>query len=163
MLSRRDCGNPPERASRPTPPSWVASQRWNIRKATHPIQKRPRRSNAWIACLNQGKANIRSSSHRKVLWPGDGARIVVVVSDSTSDRYLAGLRAEGIYYLFAGADEIDLGLALDKLGSLGVRRRLLNATPTNTRRQRPLLKSAHTDQIAFEFGQGGEDSEHHAA
>ena len=62
----------------------------------------------------------------------DGAPIVVVVAESTSDRYLAGLRSEGIYYLFAGVDEIDLGLVLDKIGNLGIRNLYLDGGPATS-------------------------------
>lgn len=85
----------------------------------------------------QGKYQVVISPKGSLAWGRrdiDGARIIVVVAESTSDRYLAGLRAEGIYYLFAGADKIDLGLVLDKLGGLGVRRLYLDGGPVTAGR-----------------------------
>lgn len=76
----------------------------------------------------------------------DGARIIVVVAESTSDRYLAGLRSEGIHYLFAGADEIDLGLVLDKLGGLGIRRLYLDGGPATAGR---FLHAGLIDEISL--------------
>lgn len=62
----------------------------------------------------------------------DGAPIIVAVTESTSDSYLAGLRADGVYYLFAGSEEIDLGLLLDKLGDLGIQRIRLGGGPVTS-------------------------------
>lgn len=55
-----------------------------------------------------------------------GDPIVIVLSERVSDAHLAGLRSEGVSYIFAGNAEIDLALTLDVLGrELGVRRLLL--------------------------------------
>lgn len=70
----------------------------------------------------------------------------MVVAESTSNHYLAGLRAEGIYYLFAGADEIDLGLVLDKLGGLGVRHLCLDGGPVTAGR---FLHAGLIDEISL--------------
>lgn len=76
----------------------------------------------------------------------DGDRIIVVVTESTSDSYLAGLRSEGIYYLFAGEDDIDLPLVLDKLGDLGVRRLYLDGGPTTSGR---FLHAGLIDEVSL--------------
>lgn len=76
----------------------------------------------------------------------DGDRIIVVVTESSSDRYLAGLRAEGIYHLFAGSDEVDLGLVLDKLGALGVKRLYLEGGPVTSGR---FLHAGLIDEISL--------------
>jgi riboflavin biosynthesis pyrimidine reductase len=55
-----------------------------------------------------------------------GDPIVVVLSEAVSDAHLAGLRSEGVSYIFAGKSELDLALALDILNrELGVKRLLL--------------------------------------
>jgi riboflavin biosynthesis pyrimidine reductase len=52
--------------------------------------------------------------------------IVVVLSEQVSDAHLAGLRGEGVSYIFAGKSELDLALTLDILNrELGVKRLLL--------------------------------------
>jgi hypothetical protein len=84
--------------------------------------------------LSWGRSNI------------DGAPIIVVVVESTSDRYLAGLRSEGIYYLFAGKDRIDLGLVLDKLGALGIRQLYLDGGPATSGR---FLHAGLIDEISL--------------
>lgn len=62
----------------------------------------------------------------------EGAPIIVAVTETTSDRYLAGLHSDGVFYLFAGRDEIDLGLVLDKLGELGIERIRLSGGPATS-------------------------------
>jgi riboflavin biosynthesis pyrimidine reductase len=55
-----------------------------------------------------------------------GDPIVVVLSEAVPDAHLAGLRGEGVSYIFAGKSELDLALALDILNrELGVKRLLL--------------------------------------
>ena len=55
-----------------------------------------------------------------------GDPIVVVLSEAVSDAHLAGLRGEGVSYIFAGKSELDLVLALDILNrELAVKRLLL--------------------------------------
>ena len=51
--------------------------------------------------------------------PGYGdAHIVEVMLEDVSDAYLAYLREVGVSYIFAGRDEMDIGLALEKLRRL---------------------------------------------
>jgi riboflavin biosynthesis pyrimidine reductase len=55
-----------------------------------------------------------------------GDPIVAVLSRTVSDAHLAGLRQEGVSYIFAGETELDLGLVLEILNrELGVKRLLL--------------------------------------
>src|SRR5689334_18714809 len=55
-----------------------------------------------------------------------GDPIVVVLTEEVADSHLAGLRGEGVSYIFAGKSEIDLKLALDILNrDLGIKRLLL--------------------------------------
>jgi riboflavin biosynthesis pyrimidine reductase len=56
----------------------------------------------------------------------DGDHVVAVLSERVSDEYLAYLRARGVSYLLAGARDVDLPLALEKIGArFGVRTLLL--------------------------------------
>jgi riboflavin biosynthesis pyrimidine reductase len=55
-----------------------------------------------------------------------GDPIVVVLTENVSDSHLAGLRGEGVSYIFAGKFGIDLALTLDILSrELGVKRLLV--------------------------------------
>src|SRR3981189_828289 len=68
-------------------------------------------------------------AHGKVGWGRSdigGDPIVVVLSEAVSDAHLAGLRGEGVSYIFAGKSALDLALALAILNrELGVKRLLL--------------------------------------
>ena len=58
--------------------------------------------------------------------PTSGDPIVADLSKKVSDTHLAGLRNEGVSYIFAGETELDLGLVLETLNrELGVKRLLL--------------------------------------
>ena len=47
----------------------------------------------------------------------DGDHVVAVLSERVSDEYLASLRERGISYLLAGKNDVDLPLALEKIGA----------------------------------------------
>ena len=68
-------------------------------------------------------------AHGKIGWGRSdigGDPIVVVLSKGVADAHLAGLRNEGVSYIFAGKSELDLPLTLDILNrELGVKRLLL--------------------------------------
>ena len=56
----------------------------------------------------------------KLAWQSadvDGDHVIAILSARVSDDYLAFLRGRGVSYLIAGADEIDLPHALEKLSS----------------------------------------------
>ncbi|MFL5581985.1 MAG: dihydrofolate reductase family protein [Gemmatimonadaceae bacterium] len=56
----------------------------------------------------------------------DGDHVVAIVSERVSDEYLAFLRAQEVSYLLAGARDVDLALALEKIGArFGVRTLML--------------------------------------
>jgi len=76
----------------------------------------------------------------------DGAPIIVAVTETTSNRYLAGLRGDGVFYMFAGAGEIDLELLLDKIGDLGVQRVRLSGGPITSGQ---FLHTGLIDQISL--------------
>ena len=48
----------------------------------------------------------------------DDDHLIAVLSEQVSDEYLAYLRRQGVSYLFGGANELDFGVVLDKLGRL---------------------------------------------
>jgi riboflavin biosynthesis pyrimidine reductase len=55
-----------------------------------------------------------------------GDHVVAILSERVSDAYLAFLRERGVSYLLAGAHEVDLPLALEKIGErFGVRTLML--------------------------------------
>jgi len=68
-------------------------------------------------------------AHGKIAWGRSeigGDPILVVLSEQVSDAHLAGLRAEGVSYIFAGRSQLDLALALEILDrELGIKRLLL--------------------------------------
>jgi 2,5-diamino-6-(ribosylamino)-4(3H)-pyrimidinone 5'-phosphate reductase len=56
----------------------------------------------------------------------DGDHVVTILSEGVSDEYLAFLRGRGVSYLLAGARDVDLSLALQKVGAtFGVRTLML--------------------------------------
>jgi riboflavin biosynthesis pyrimidine reductase len=69
-------------------------------------------------------------AHGKIAWGRSdigGDPIVVVLTEQVSDAHLAGLREDGVSYIFAGAGELDLGLALEILNrELGIKRLEVN-------------------------------------
>jgi RibD C-terminal domain len=75
------------------------------------LWRRARRARGGIAW---GRADIR------------GDPIVTVLTERVPDAHLAGLRKDGVSYIFAGERQVDLGLALDVLNQeLGIKRLLL--------------------------------------
>jgi riboflavin biosynthesis pyrimidine reductase len=84
---------------------------------------------AWLARRNAEAYGVVLDPHGKIAWGrSDIGRdpIVVVLTEAVSDAHLAGLRGEGVSYMFAGKSRLDLGLTLDILyRDLGVKRLLL--------------------------------------
>lgn len=63
----------------------------------------------------------------------NGNPIIVALPRSVSDQHLAGLRSDGVYYLFCGETELDLRVLLGTLGrDLGIRRLRLGGGPATT-------------------------------
>ena len=65
----------------------------------------------------------------RLVWESgdvDGDHVVAILSERVSDEYLASLRERGVSYLLAGTSDVDLPLALEKIGvRLGVRTLML--------------------------------------
>ena len=60
-------------------------------------------------------------SARRLAWESNeigGDHVIAILSERVSDEHLAFLRARGVSYLLAGAREVDLPLALEKIGSV---------------------------------------------
>ncbi len=56
----------------------------------------------------------------------DGDHVIAILTERVSDEYLAFLRERGVSYLLAGARDVDLSLALEKIGErFGVRTLML--------------------------------------
>jgi riboflavin biosynthesis pyrimidine reductase len=83
----------------------------------------------WFASRNAKAYGVVLDANGKISWGRSdigGDPIVVVLTEAVSDAHLAGLRSEGVSYLFAGKSELDLALAVDILSrELGVKRLLL--------------------------------------
>jgi riboflavin biosynthesis pyrimidine reductase len=84
---------------------------------------------AWLARRDAKAYGVVLDVHGKIPWGRSeigGDPIVVVLAEKVSDSHLAGLRSEGVSYIFAGKSQLDLALTLDILNrELGVKRLLL--------------------------------------
>src|SRR5947209_4332046 len=77
----------------------------------------------WVNCLC-GRRPMRANMKPYVICHMNP--IVAVLTERVSDAHLAGLRQDGVSYIFAGERELDLGLALEILNrELGLERVLL--------------------------------------
>jgi riboflavin biosynthesis pyrimidine reductase len=83
----------------------------------------------WFARRDAKTYGIVLDAQGKIGWGRPdigGDPIVVVLTEGVPDSHLAGLRGEGVSYIFAGQSELDLALALDILHhELGVKRLLV--------------------------------------
>jgi len=83
----------------------------------------------WFSRRDAKAYGVVLDAHGKIGWGRSdigGDPIVVVLSKGVADAHLAGLRNEGVSYIFAGKTELDLTLTLDILNhELGVKRILL--------------------------------------
>jgi riboflavin biosynthesis pyrimidine reductase len=83
----------------------------------------------WFATRKAQAFGVVLDPHGKIGWGRadiGGDPIVVVLTEAVSDAHLAGLRSEGVSYVFAGRSALDLALLLDILHhELGVKRLLV--------------------------------------
>jgi riboflavin biosynthesis pyrimidine reductase len=90
-------------------------------------EKFPREN--WFAKREAKAWGIFLDAHGKAVWERSdigGDPILVILTEQVPDSHLAGLRGEGISYIFAGKSEIDLAAALETLNrELGVERLLV--------------------------------------
>jgi riboflavin biosynthesis pyrimidine reductase len=76
-----------------------------------------------------------------------GDHVVAILSERVSDEYLAFLRERGVSYLFAGAREVDLPLALEKIGErFGVRTLMLEG---GGRINGAMLRAGLVDEVSL--------------
>ena len=87
------------------------------------------RRQSWLPRRGAAAYGIALDAHGKIAWGRSdigGDPIVAVLTEQVSDARLAGLRRDGVSYIFAGATKLDLALALDILNrELGIERLLL--------------------------------------
>lgn len=83
----------------------------------------------WFARRDASAYGVVLDAAGKIAWGRSeigGDPIVVVLTEQVSDAHLAGLRSDGVSYIFAGKTSLDLRRALDILNQeLGVERLLL--------------------------------------
>ena len=83
----------------------------------------------WFATRNATAWGIALDANGKIAWGRSdigGDPIVAVLTEQVSDAHLAGLRRDGISYIFAGREKLDLALALDILNrELDIKRLIL--------------------------------------
>ena len=95
--------------------------------ARHTDQTYPREP--WFARRDAKAYGIALDAQGKIAWGRSdigGDPVVAVLTEQVSDAHLAGLRQDGVSYIFGGERELDLGLALEILNrELGIERLLL--------------------------------------
>lgn len=83
----------------------------------------------WFAQREAKAWGIFLDAHGKAVWARKdigGDPVLVILTESVPDRHLAGLRADGVSYIFAGKTEVDLAAALETLNrELGIERIML--------------------------------------
>jgi riboflavin biosynthesis pyrimidine reductase len=108
----------------------VTGQEYAKRDAYPPQtgQRYPRE--AWFARRDAAAYGIVLDARGTIAWGRSdigGDPIVTVLTEQAGDAHLAGLREDGVSYIFAGVRELDLGLALDILNrELGIKRLEVN-------------------------------------
>lgn len=83
----------------------------------------------WFVRRDAAAYGIALDARGRIAWGRSdigGDPIVVVLTERVSDAHLAGLRQDGVSYIFAGEQELDLRLALEVLNrELGIERLIL--------------------------------------
>ena len=94
----------------------------------HTDQSYPREP--WFARRDAVAYGVVLDAGGKIAWGRadiDNDPIVAVLTQKVSDAHLAGLRKDGVSYIFAGERDLDLRLALDILNQeLGIKRLEVN-------------------------------------
>jgi riboflavin biosynthesis pyrimidine reductase len=108
----------------------VTGQEFAAREAPYPAYTgAPLGRENWFAQQQADAWAVVLDAHGKIAWGrGDvgGDPLLVVLTRAVSDNHLAGLRQDGVSYMVAGDQAIDLGVALEALNQeLGIRRLLL--------------------------------------
>src|SRR3954469_22226970 len=83
----------------------------------------------WFARRDVAAYGIALDAWGRIAWGRSdigGDPIVAVLTEQVSDAHLAGLRRDGVSYIFAGTETLDLGSALEILNrELGIERLIL--------------------------------------
>jgi len=115
---------------------------------SHTDQTYPREP--WFARLDAPAYGIALDAQGKIAWGRSdigGDPIVAALAERVSDAHLAGLRKDGVSYIFAGERELDLGLALEILNrELGIERLLLEG---GGRSNGSFLRAGLIDEISL--------------
>src|SRR5215469_3735774 len=113
----------------------------------HPSEVFPREP--WFVRRDAAAYGIALDAHGKIAWGRadiGGDPIVVILTKHVSDAHLAGLREDGVSYIFAGAGVLDLGHALKILNrELGIRRLEVNGGGVTNR---AFLRAGLIDEIS---------------
>jgi len=104
----------------------------------------------WFVRRDAAAYGIALDAHGKIAWGRadiGGDPIVVILTKQVSDAHLAGLRRDGVSYIFAGERELDLALALEILNrELGIERLLLEG---GGKSNGSFLRAGLIDEISF--------------
>jgi len=104
----------------------------------------------WFARRDAAAYGVALDAHGKIAWGRSdigGDPIVAVLTKQVTDAHLAGLRNDGVSYIFAGERELDLALALDILNrELGIKRLLLEG---GGRSNGSFLRAGLIDEISL--------------
>ncbi len=83
----------------------------------------------WLPKRGAAAYGVVLDASGKIAWGRSdigGDPIIVLLTEQVSDAHLEGLRGDGVFYLFAGKQRLDLALALEILNrELGIKRLLL--------------------------------------
>ena len=83
----------------------------------------------WFARRDAAAYGIALDARGRIAWGRSdigGDPIIAVLTEAVSDAHLAGLRGDGVSYVFAGERELDLALALEILNrELAIERLLI--------------------------------------
>src|SRR5215213_9046680 len=113
----------------------------------HADQTYPRKP--WFARRDAPAYGIALDPWGKIAWGRSeigGDPIVAVLTERVFDAHLAGLRRDGVSYIFAGERELDLGLALEILNrELRIERLLLEGGGGSNG---PFLRAGLIDEIS---------------
>jgi riboflavin biosynthesis pyrimidine reductase len=108
----------------------VTGQEFASREALYPpYEGTPFGRENWFAANNADAWAVVLDAQGKIAWGRSdvgGDPLLVLLTQAVSDSHLAGLREDGVSYIFAVEREIDLAMALEALNhELGIRRLLL--------------------------------------
>lgn len=104
---------------------------------------------AWIAKRDAPAYGVVLDAEGKIIWGRSdigGDPIVVVLTEQVPDGHLEALRAEGVSYVFAGKQALDLRLVLEVLDrELGIERLMLEG---GGRANGAFLRAGLVDEIS---------------